>query len=276
MTTINTIEDLLRLLDENPQWVEALRARLLTRELMELPETFARFVETTTQALTALKEGQDRLREDVDALKEGQNSLREDVDALKEGQNSLREDVDALKEGQNSLREDVDTLKEGQDRLQEGQNRLQSDIQRIRDDVGMLKGNQARTATLREIGLLARALGLTIKKVLAPEEVASLAESSDTTDILPNDLNSFIRADFIIKASDQSRKPCYIAVEASFTVNGRDTHRAMRNAGYLTRFTGDPSHAVVSGVHIDDRVIGLTQSGEVFWYQLDPRSFGVE
>ena len=248
MTTINTIEDLLRLLDENPQWVEALRARLLTRELMELPETFARFVETTTQALTALKEGQDRLREDVDALKEGQNSLREDVDALKEGQNSL----------------------------QEGQNRLQSDIQRIRDDVGMLKGNQARTATLREIGLLARALGLTIKKVLAPEKVASLAESSDTTDILPNDLNSFIRADFIIKASDQSRKPCYIAVEASFTVNGRDTHRAMRNAGYLTRFTGDPSHAVVSGVHIDDRVIGLTQSGEVFWYQLDPRSFGVE
>jgi DNA-binding transcriptional MerR regulator len=236
MTTINTIEDLLRLLDENPQWVEALRARLLTRELMELPETFARFVETTTQALTALKEGQDRLREDVDALKEGQNSLS----------------------------------------LQEGQNRLQSDIQRIRDDVGMLKGNQARTATLREIGLLARALGLTIKKVLAPEEVASLAESSDTTDILPNDLNSFIRADFIIKASDQSRKPCYIAVEASFTVNGRDTHRAMRNAGYLTRFTGDPSHAVVSGVHIDDRVIGLTQSGEVFWYQLDPRSFGVE
>jgi DNA-binding transcriptional MerR regulator len=236
MTTINTIEDLLRLLDENPQWVEALRARLLTRELMELPETFARFVETTTQALTALKEGQDRLREDVDALKEGQNSLS----------------------------------------LQEGQNRLQSDIQRIRDDVGMLKGNQARTATLREIGLLARALGLTIKKVLAPEEVASLAESSDTTDILPNDLNSFIRADFIIEASDSSRKPCYIAIEASFTINGRDTHRAMRNAGYLTRFTGDPSHAVVSGVHIDDRVIGLTQSGEVFWYQLDPRSFGVE
>ena len=220
MTTINTIEDLLRLLDENPQWVEALRARLLTRQLMELPETFAKFVETTTQALAALQEGQARLRE--------------------------------------------------------GQGRLESDIQRIRDDVGMLKGNQARTATLREIGLLARALGLTIKKVLAPEEVASLAESSDTTDILPNDLNSFIRADFIIEASDSSRKPCYIAIEASFTINGRDTHRAMRNAGYLTRFTGDPAHAAVSGVHIDDRVIGLTQSGEVFWHQLDPRSFGAE
>ncbi len=39
MTTINTIEDLIRLLDENPEWAEALRARLLTRQLMELPET---------------------------------------------------------------------------------------------------------------------------------------------------------------------------------------------------------------------------------------------
>ena len=43
MATINTIEDLIRLLDENPQWVEALRVRLLTRELIELPEKSARF-----------------------------------------------------------------------------------------------------------------------------------------------------------------------------------------------------------------------------------------
>ena len=49
MATINTIEDLIRLLDDNPQWVEALRVRLLTRELIELPEKFARFAEATQQ-----------------------------------------------------------------------------------------------------------------------------------------------------------------------------------------------------------------------------------
>ena len=38
MTTINTIEDLLRLLDENPEWVEALRARLLTRETPDVTQ----------------------------------------------------------------------------------------------------------------------------------------------------------------------------------------------------------------------------------------------
>ena len=49
MATINTIEDLIQLLDDNPHWVEALRVRLLTRELIELPEKFARFVEATNQ-----------------------------------------------------------------------------------------------------------------------------------------------------------------------------------------------------------------------------------
>ena len=38
MTTINDIDDLVRVLDENPEWVEALRVRLLTRELLELPQ----------------------------------------------------------------------------------------------------------------------------------------------------------------------------------------------------------------------------------------------
>jgi exonuclease VII small subunit len=248
MTTINTIEDLLRLLDENPQWVEALRARLLTRELMELPETFARFVETTTQALTALKEGQDRLREDVDALKEGQDRLREDVDALKEGQDSLKE----------------------------GQARLESGMERIRNDIGTLRGEHARTVTLREMGLLAHNLGFTITKVLTSDELVSLTRSSDTTGIPPNELSSFIRADIIAEATDSFDNPCYVAIEASFTINGRDTRRTMRNAEYLARFTGDPAYAVVSGVHIDDRVVGLTQSGEVIWHQLEPRSFGAE
>ena len=227
MTTINTIEDLIRLLDENPEWAEALRARLLTRQLMELPETFAKFAETTTQALTA-------------------------------------------------LRQDVDALKQGQDSLKEGQARLESGMERIRNDIGTLRGEHARTVTLREMGLLAHNLGFTITKVLTSDELVSLARSSDTTGIPPNELSSFIRADIIAEATDSFDNPCYVAIEASFTINGRDTHRAMRNAEYLARFTGDPAYAVVSGVHIDDRVVGLTQSGEVIWHQLEPRSFGAE
>ena len=76
MTTINTIEDLIRVLDENPQWVDALRVRLLTRELIELPETFAKFAEVVNQRLT-------RLETDVAELKVDVAGLRDDVGHLK-------------------------------------------------------------------------------------------------------------------------------------------------------------------------------------------------
>ena len=46
MTPINTIEDLARILREQPTWADALRALLLTKELLDLPGRFDRFVDT--------------------------------------------------------------------------------------------------------------------------------------------------------------------------------------------------------------------------------------
>ncbi len=45
-TAINTIEDLVRIIDNHPEWVEAMRVRLLSREVLELPQTMARLTET--------------------------------------------------------------------------------------------------------------------------------------------------------------------------------------------------------------------------------------
>ena len=47
MVTINTADDLLRALAENPVWKEAVRQEILTEELMNLPARFDRFVATT-------------------------------------------------------------------------------------------------------------------------------------------------------------------------------------------------------------------------------------
>ena len=54
MATINTIEDLIRILDENPEWAEALRSRLLTQELLELPARFAEYARTNDQRMAAI------------------------------------------------------------------------------------------------------------------------------------------------------------------------------------------------------------------------------
>ena len=56
MTTINTIEDLARILQDQPTWADALRALLLTQELLDLPGRFDRFVEAQQEANQAQRE----------------------------------------------------------------------------------------------------------------------------------------------------------------------------------------------------------------------------
>ena len=157
MTTINTIEDLVRILDEHPHWLEALRARLLTRELIELPEKFAAFVETTNQRL---------------------DSLETDVKELKSDVKELKSDVKELKSGFKSLR----------------------------DDMGILKGAHARNVALEDATTIARAMGLRRTKTLSRDELWDLTDAADTTDIAPNTLRSFRRADLVMEATDQGRR----------------------------------------------------------------------
>ena len=69
MTTINNIEDLGRVLDEPPEWLEAVRVRLLMRELPELPQTVAELV----QSVAELRPGQARLEDRQARLGESQS-----------------------------------------------------------------------------------------------------------------------------------------------------------------------------------------------------------
>ena len=63
MTTINTIEDLARILRDEPTWAAALRALLLTQELLDLPGRFDRFVEVQREFNQAQQEANEAQRE---------------------------------------------------------------------------------------------------------------------------------------------------------------------------------------------------------------------
>ena len=89
-----------------------------------------------------------------------------------------------------------------------------------------------------------------------------------------NDLRSFRLADLIVEATDAGES-CYVAVEISFTANGRDTKRAFRNAGFLTMFTGRRAYAVIASVKVDDRIRGILDDGDVSWYRLDRKTLNV-
>ena len=73
MTTINSQEDLLRALRENPEWKEAVRALILGEELLRLPARFDAFVEEQRQV-------NKRVESDISDLKAGQRRIEVRMD----------------------------------------------------------------------------------------------------------------------------------------------------------------------------------------------------
>ena len=61
MTTINDIGDLIRILQEQPQWADALRGALLSRELLDLPEEFGKYVALTRTNFETVNTRLDRM-----------------------------------------------------------------------------------------------------------------------------------------------------------------------------------------------------------------------
>ena len=83
MPNIETTDDLLRLLDENPEFLEAVRRKILTDELMRLPAEFSAFRQETKERFegideqfTGIEERLERLDGDVQTLKSNGDILK--------------------------------------------------------------------------------------------------------------------------------------------------------------------------------------------------------
>jgi len=257
MTTINTIEDLIQVLDEKPEWLEALRARLLTPELLDLPQTFAKFVAEMN-----------KFRAEIYRFMEATNKQFEAIDKRFEAIDRRFEAIDRRFEAIDKRFEAIDK------RFDEHTARLDSldgSVQKLRNDMGPLKGGYARNAAIANAALIARKMGLRRSKTLSQEDLLDLTDAADIAGIPSNQIDSFHLADLVMEAMDRERETCYIAMEISFTVNGRDTARAIRNAEFLTKFSGKRAYAAVAGLYRDNRILPRIESGQVFWYQLSLR-----
>lgn len=121
--------------------------------------------------------------------------------------------------------------------------------------------------------LFAYRLNLRFQRNLTMQEVIDLARSQDTTDIDPQDLRDFYHTNVVVEAADSDGQLHYIAVIAVFAAGETDALCAIRNAGYLARFTGQPAHAVVAAMRMDDGFQDLVEGGGLHWVCLDKRAY---
>ena len=230
MATINSIEDLVRVLDEHPEWLEAVRTLLLTRELLELPQTVADLAATVHELSSEVKTASAAVKELTNTVNELANELR-------------------------------------------ATNRR---LDRLQDDVGWLKGRIIYDIVRDDAALIAGDMGFVLERILVRADLRRLTEGQDLSDLPRGEVRSFHRADLVMEVVDNAGNPHYIAVEASFTVNGRDSRRALRNAELMTRFTGRPAVAAVAGVRYDWNLKEPVESEQLYWYEIPSEDLETE
>ena len=137
-TSITDIVDLTRILNEQPEWRDAVRSILLGQELMDLPRRLAEYTQNTDRRLDALEAGQARLEA---ALAEFMAATNRRLEALEAGQARLETALaefmgatnlrlgnieTALAEFKEVTNRRLDTLEAGQVELKDGQARLET------------------------------------------------------------------------------------------------------------------------------------------------------
>ena len=177
----------------------------------------------------------------------------------------LRGDVDELRGDVDELRGDVKALRGDVDELRVSSRRAEIDI-------GILKGNAARRLLRVHHDTILEIFELDFVRTLGRDDLTGMVRKSGmATEIEFGQRRSFYAADLVLECTDTEGNIHYVAAEASFTADRRDTDRALRNAEFLTRFTGQPAHPMVASVGNDYAVQELVDQGAIRWLQLDER-----
>lgn len=214
-------QDLLDFIDNNPQYLHDLRVRLLSPELIALPEQFAELVDVVTEL--------------------GAN-FRAFAEATDRRLAALETDVATLKTDVGTLKSDVGTLK--------------TDVGTLKTNVGTLMGNDIERRARENILNIARdELDLTRGRILLargretePRFLETIETAEERGLITEREADHLLVADIIIRARRTGdRQYVYGVFEVSSTIGLSDIQRAHDRANSVAKATGEDAVAAVIG-----------------------------
>ena len=235
--------------------------------------------------IESLAENQKQIIDAVTALSNGVNALADGVTALADGQKQLNAGLDGANKRLDNTNKRLDNTNKRLDntnkRLDSNNKKLDSTnnkldgtnrkLDGLMDDIGLVKGGHARNETIRNASLIAHRLGYQLISELRQEALIGFAELAKADGVPGNEAESFAKADLVMIAQDDNKQPGYVAVEVSFTIDGNDVRRAVRNADYLRKYTGIQAHPAVAGVDILPDAKRQVDAGKVHWYEIPKR-----
>lgn len=207
--SVSDFQDLLRLLETQPEWRSELRRLLLSEEFLRLPQQIAEL----TSVVRELAETQRRAEERLSRVEERVGRLEEAVVALAEAQRRAEERLGQVEERVGRLEEAMAALAETQQRMEEGFLRLEAAVGILAD--GLRRTRQQGGSLAELVG--ARAEG-DAERVLVP----MLQEKGYRLLARPGTLFLDGEVDVALPVEDASGQCFWVLVEAKARLHRGD------------------------------------------------------
>ncbi len=258
MVSINTSDDLIQVIRENPDFRATVRRELLTEELLEMPGRL--------QALTTTVEG---LSTTVESLSATVESLSATVEGLSATVESLSATVEGILRSLGELSATVENLSA----TTEGHSTA---IGVLTDNVAELRGDVLESKLTNRIPpLIARQFdvrrvypiwsdGFLPTNTRIEEFEKTLEEATDEGKVSDDDETRLRVTDLIVRTQRKSdRSTLWFAVEASGSIHDDDITRAKHSADILKKIFGQDAIPLVYGYRIPGRYRELAEELQV-------------
>jgi predicted Rdx family selenoprotein len=211
--TVADFHDLVRLLEEHPDWRTELRRVLLSQDLLDLPRT-------VQELAIAQRRTEEALSHLIQRMEQGFADAAEDRQRIR----------DRMEQGFADAAEDRQRIR---DRMEQGFAAVATEQRSMRRDIGQLKGmGQEQFYRDRAAAIFGRLLA---QGYDATQQVAdALQEARRTGVIADRDYQDVLAADLLWGGQlRDSRQPIVLVLEASWAVVSADVERAARRASVL-------------------------------------------
>ena len=236
----------------------------------DMRDKMLKFIEASERASDAHDSRIDAFHDLVNAVDARVDAHGVVVDAVSKAQTATNDVLEIVNQGLGEWMTKLDSFEGKVDGLQSTLGGLETKFDGVRDDLALVKGGHARSAMVHNLPRIADEFGFQFIAAMPQTTVIEFAKMAKARGEEEGQIASFKNADMVMHVLDDKGQPAYVAIEASFTVDSNDVSRAVRNAGYLTQFTGLPGFPAVAGVAVMPEAQAEVDTAGVFLYKISP------
>jgi len=243
MMEIHTVDDLIQILREHPEWRDRLRDVLFTEEEKQVPDRLGR----VEAALDRLTQSHERALARLSSLEESHQQALARLERLEAS-------VEKLWESHRQLLEEVRELKQTVERLT-------SWVERLSTEVGKWRGY---TLELRFHQRASAILGYYVKRPRVVDLGLFVEDLLDAgTQLTDKERQELLQIDELVSAKHpHTGEPIHIAIEVSWMIFPADVERISKRAAILTQH-GVQTFPAVAGEGITPDAKELAQREKV-------------